>query len=101
MRNPANLHVLDNRKKITVNLNKVCISNSIHILCNQAGKKVRLFPRIKPPPWKKTIAGIVLICDASSEVSGGKKSRSTSFPLARCLYDMVVQPEEASNVAMI
>ena len=97
MRNPANLHVLDNKK---VNLNKVCIPN-VHILCNQAGKKSRLFPKIKPPPWKKTIAGIVLIGDPSPEVSGGKKSRSTSLPLGRRLYDIVVQSEEPSNVAMM
>lgn len=81
MRNPANLHVLDNDKN--VNLNKF-VSN-VHILCNQAGKKSRLFPKIKPPPWKKTIAGIVLIGDPSPEVSGGKKSRSTSLPLGRRL----------------
>ena len=96
MRNPANLHVLDNRKSISIKF-----ASNIHILCNQAGKKSRLFPRIKPPPWKKTIAGIVLIGNASPEVSGGKKSRSTSLPLGRRLYDMVVQPEEVSNVAMM
>lgn len=45
--------------------------SKIYILCNQAGKKVCLFPRIKLPPWKKTIAGIVLIGDASPAVSGG------------------------------